>query len=220
MTNMNGLSCQFKGALLVALLFVGNFASAFAATVKDIRLGVTQGAHAGGSRPAIKCRLPTFSCSIIRAALLLICLPAMAGKPAKGSRLWQKFVSGSLRQIKAALVIDAKGPVKIAKSFMLPASSGLPHRLVIGFGQGEQHRVSISRLSLTAPSARQIRRQTGAVCANAEAKEKPNSKPIIVLDAGHGGVDPGALGRKAREKKRNAGIYPRVCQAIARHRQI
>ncbi|MGB0479176.1 MAG: AMIN domain-containing protein, partial [Parvibaculales bacterium] len=42
MTIMNGLSVSLRGLLLVALLLVGNFASAFAATVKDIRLGVTK----------------------------------------------------------------------------------------------------------------------------------------------------------------------------------
>ena len=131
MTNMNGLSVSLKGLLLVALLLVGNFASAFGATVKDIRLGVTK------ERTRIVLDLQSnvdFDIFLLdRPRRVVVDLPSLEwpeNQP-KEAGLVQKLRFGQFTADKSRLVIDAKGPVKVAKSFMLPPSSGLPHRLVI-----------------------------------------------------------------------------------------
>ena len=200
MTNMNGLSVSLRGLLLVALLLVGNFASAFAATVKDIRLGVTK------ERTRIVLDLQSnvdFEIFLLdRPRRVVVDLPSLEwpeNQP-KEAGLVQKLRFGQFTADKSRLVIDAKGPVKVAKSFMLPPSSGLPHRLVIDLVKASSTEFA-SQVAKDRAAKRSANKTVKAPVPFApKPQRRANSKPVIVLDAGHGGVDPGALGRKAREK--------------------
>ncbi|MBQ5751567.1 MAG: N-acetylmuramoyl-L-alanine amidase, partial [Bacteroidaceae bacterium] len=45
--------------------------------------------------------------------------------------------------------------------------------------------------------------------------QKNGDKPFtVVIDAGHGGVDPGAVGRKSQEKKINFNVSKRIGEMI------
>ena len=180
----------------VALLFIGTWADAAAATVKDIRLGVT------AERTRIVLDLQSnvdFDIFLLdRPRRVVVDLPSLewpADQP-KEAGLVQKLRFGQFTADKSRLVIDAKGPVKVAKSFMLPPSSGLPHRLVIDLvkASSKEFAAQVAKDRAAKRSANKATQAPEPFTPNPQ--RQANSKPVIVLDAGHGGVDPGALGRK------------------------
>ncbi len=89
------------------------------------------------------------------------------------------------------IVIDLKNPVAY-KKFTISADSENNHRVVIDVKQDKSYTKSISKIDMIAR----------------ELERKPTPKPrvakkdfVIVIDPGHGGIDPGAIGKqKTREK--------------------
>ncbi len=96
----------------------------------------------------------------------------------------------------ARIVIDLVDPAGVKNAFVLPATGDTPYRLVIDLEKtsrevfmaaaGPQNRVG----RLAAVTAKP--QQTKAIID--PGKKKPNPKKLIVVDPGHGGVDPGAIG--------------------------
>ena len=197
---MNGVSTILRALSLVALLFISTVVSAAAAEVKDIRLGVT------AERTRIVLDLQSnvdFDIFLLdRPRRVVVDLPSLAWptEQPKEAGLIQKLRFGQFTADKSRLVLDAKGPVKVAKSFMLPPSSGLPHRLVIDLVKASSKEF-VAQVAKDRAAKHSASKAAQAPEPYTPKSQRPaNSKPVIVLDAGHGGVDPGALGRKAREK--------------------
>lgn len=111
---------------------------------------------------------------------------------------------GNLKPGISRIVFDLNRPVAIHKAFTLPAASGKPPRLVIDFAntsasgfasaqkniQGTLNVNNIHQVSAAAPPPRP------------QAAPKTNQKPLIIIDPGHGGVDPGALGPNGIHEKK------------------
>jgi N-acetylmuramoyl-L-alanine amidase len=96
------------------------------------------------------------------------------------------------------VVLDVSKPSLISKIFTLPASGNKPHRLVIDLAPtSRQSFMDASRESMAAYSARQ-RNDTSITENSADVAVKSghdgSDKPLIAIDAGHGGVDPGTIG--------------------------
>ena len=193
-------SALIKGYLLLAALLVGSAAPAFAAEVKDIRLGVT------GERTRLVLDLKSavdFDVFLLdRPRRVVIDLPSLdwPTQQPKTDGLVKKLRFGQFTADKSRLVIDAQGPVKVAKSFLLPPSSGLPHRLVVDLVKTSSRQFAEQVAKDRAAKRSANKAAPAPKPFTPKPKKSANSKPVIVLDAGHGGVDPGALGRKAREK--------------------
>jgi len=89
------------------------------------------------------------------------------------------------------VVLDAQAPVQVKQVFRLPPSEGYPHRLVIDLER-------VSRQAFLAGNGRQISSKEPLPSSESTDPQAPaetgDGRPTIVVDPGHGGVDPGAIG--------------------------
>ena len=201
---MIGLSTLFRTTLLALTLLSSSLvvAAAESATVavKDIRLGVTAERTRLVLDLGAKVDFDIFL--LDRPRRVVVDLPSLAWPTDQPTvdGLVQKIRFGQFTADKSRLVIDAKGPVRVAKSFLLPPSSGLPHRLVIDLVKTGNKEFA-DQVAKDRAAKRSAKKAAPAPTPfTPKPRKQANTKPVIVLDAGHGGVDPGALGRKAREK--------------------
>ena len=201
---MIGLSTLFRTTLLALTLLSSSLAvvAAESATVavKDIRLGVTAERTRLVLDLGAKVDFDIFL--LDRPRRVVVDLPSLAWPTDQPTvdGLVQKIRFGQFTADKSRLVIDAKGPVRVAKSFLLPPSSGLPHRLVIDLVKTGNKEFADQVAKDRAAKRSANKAAPAPTPFTPMPRKQANSKPVIVLDAGHGGVDPGALGRKAREK--------------------
>ena len=91
---------------------------------------------------------------------------------------------GQFRRDTSRMVIEALGPVEVKQAFLLPPQGNWAYRFVIDLAPVDETSFVNSvgapkRLAKRSPS---------------EPSRKSAVKRIVVLDPGHGGVDPGAIG--------------------------
>jgi N-acetylmuramoyl-L-alanine amidase len=133
-----------------------------------------------------------------------------SGVGAKGKGLVSAFRFGLFAPGKSRIVIDVVEPVLIDKAFVRAAENGQPARLVLDlvrttkekFEKQIQHQTT---LNSAAPGSFEtqteqlslLREQEGGRSAPSQTKHKP----VVVLDPGHGGVDPGAISLSGKYEK-------------------
>lgn len=141
-------------------------------------------------------------------------LPLDAGRDSLG--LVRAFRFGPVAEGRARIVLDTTGPVFIEKSFMLEPEAGQPARIVVDLvSTGEQEfaarlkagePVSLAAIGgATQAAVPKPRPRPGteamALPEEEPARLRPEGRRLVVIDPGHGGIDPGAIGaRKTREK--------------------
>jgi N-acetylmuramoyl-L-alanine amidase len=121
--------------------------------------------------------------------------------------LISEYRYGPLREGQSRIVIDTSGPVLVDRSFMLRPNGGQPARLVVDL-------VKVTEEAFARAYERQEKRheaeaqpETSAATPIVEAmplkpeKERPKGRRLIVIDPGHGGVDPGAIGVSGTREK-------------------
>ena len=140
-------------------------------------------------------------------------LPPGIGKKVRG--LVSEYRYGILEPGKSRIVIDTKGPVLIEKSFLVEAQSGQPARIVVDIvktteqtfvqsynAQQSHDQQEIANLADELPIAPPA---TDIVAASVEPEkpvlEKKPGRKTIVLDPGHGGIDPGAVSPHGTKEK-------------------
>ncbi len=118
------------------------------------------------------------------------------------------------------VVLDMSAPARVKRVFVLPPKNGYPYRLVVdvvpvsrtAFFARARGRPIISDPPL-APAARTL-----AV----PSKPKADKRPTIVIDPGHGGIDPGSHSISGGDEKEIALIYAkelkRRIEATGRYR--
>lgn len=135
---------------------------------------------------------------------------------------------GLFKEGTSRVVLDVSNPAKIAKAFLLPPSSGAGHRLVVdlapttkaefaeilkentpifvasaGGAKETAGTAGFVPVQRTKPTARPVAPVPVSAphVPNAFQKQQPQKKRIIAIDPGHGGVDPGALGKSGMYEK-------------------
>jgi len=111
-------------------------------------------------------------------------LPASAGQEGRG--LVSAYRFGLFAPGKARIVLDVSAPVTIDKAFVLEPMDGQPARLVVDL-------VKTDRASFLKTVAAPVRRAEEPAMPRGEVAKVGDMRPVIVIDPGHGGIDPGAV---------------------------
>jgi N-acetylmuramoyl-L-alanine amidase len=130
-------------------------------------------------------------------------LPAGTGSAGRG--LVKAFRYGLVMPGGSRLVFDLTGPARIANSYVLEAANGQPPRLVLELE--EVDRTTFVQ-SLSADSRPELRPAIADAAASAPVEAAappkpdaaPDSRPVIVIDPGHGGIDNGTQSGSESEK--------------------
>ncbi|MEO9529761.1 N-acetylmuramoyl-L-alanine amidase [Roseibium sp.] len=128
---------------------------------------------------------------------LIIDLPEVAfsiatdsGKTGRGLIADWRF--GLFAVGKSRVVMDLTGPVKVDKTFFLPAVDDQPARLVVDLVRASAE--DFDEFVETSRARQAKSSKTSAPKSDKLTAEKDSDKPLIVLDPGHGGIDSGATG--------------------------
>ena len=120
-------------------------------------------------------------------------LPARAGEQGRG--LIKAYRYGLVMQGGSRIVVDATGPVRIDKAFVLESVDSQPARLVLDL-------VSTDRASFMRHLALAAKPRRAPETKPAEMAKRPNDgRPLIVIDPGHGGPDTGTIASSGEMEK-------------------
>lgn len=206
-------------ALLIAmLLWIVAPAQAKALSVDDVRFGV----HPEKIRMVLDLSQVTDYrvFTMDKPYRLIVDLTSFEWRAGKVARPAQSGIrdirEGPLQPGVSRIVFDMERPVSINTAFLIPSQDGAPDRLVVDYSHVSEKifRANKERIHGTLRSSDIAPEQTLAAAnpprigeaAPPLPKAKPERKPekgadksggkkkIIVIDPGHGGVDPGAVG--------------------------
>jgi N-acetylmuramoyl-L-alanine amidase len=140
--------------------------------------------------------------------------PPHTGEHGRG--LIKEFRYGLVMPGGSRIVLDTTGPVRVDKAFVLEAAEGQPARLVLDL-------VSVSRdVFLRAAAVDNPRPRQAPKPPEPQSSPDADSRPVIALDPGHGGIDTGTqppgggeaektlvldFAMKLREKLEKTGKY-------------
>ncbi len=149
-----------------------------------------------------------------------------AGRKLQGRGLVAAMRYGLFKAGTSRVVLDLAAPAKVVQVKYLEPSDGLPLRLLVDLKPSDERAfqatakttlfASVESHVVTDPSPAPVDAKSQPVdpgskqkqAANAlpqtpggeAAAKKTKKKPLIVIDPGHGGIDPGAIGINAMEK--------------------
>lgn len=132
-------------------------------------------------------------------------LPTGIGRKVRG--LVTEYRYGVLDNGKSRIVIDTKGPVLIEKSFLVAAEGSKPARIVVDLVktteaafvksfEADQAKDKMKLAELADVKAPEI-----TITSIQPPTEKKPGRKVIVLDPGHGGIDPGAISPNGTREK-------------------
>jgi len=184
------LGRTFAARLTLLAILAGVSGSAVAAEVRAVRVAATE----TGTRVVLDLSGPvthkTFLLDGPSRVVLDVAKSSLRTRLPEGEGAVTALRSGKLPHNGLRLVFEVKGPVTFDTSAAAP-SGDAGHRLILDIAApGAARVVSVTPVAPAAPVA--IR--------PAHAPTDSGRDIVIAVDAGHGGVDPGASGRRTREK--------------------
>jgi N-acetylmuramoyl-L-alanine amidase len=195
-----GKKLHFRAGLLAILAGVSG--SVVAAEVRAVRLAATE----SGTRIVLDLSGPVSSKAFLldnpARVVLDVAKSSLHSKLPSPEGAVTALRSGKLPHNGLRLVFEVKGPVTIDTSAAVPVGDA-GHRLILDIaGVGAAKVVAVTPAAPVAPIA--IR--------PAHAPSESGRDIIIAIDAGHGGVDPGASGRRGTREK---DVVLEVAKALA-----
>lgn len=128
--------------------------------------------------------------------------------------LVENYRFGLFKKDTSRVVLDVGRPVKILRTVVLPPSSGKPYRFFIDIQETDD---ASFRQEL---AARRKQQQNTQVAILAPEPTPTSRKHTIVIDAGHGGIDPGAIGKSGvYEKKITLGVAKRMYDILSKNKK-
>jgi N-acetylmuramoyl-L-alanine amidase len=112
----------------------------------------------------------------------------------RGRGLIKAFRFGLVMPGGSRIVLDAAGPVRVEKAFVLDSSDTQPARLVLDL-------VTVDRNTFMRTVAVENRLPRDTAKRNEPAKSHGDARPIVVLDPGHGGIDSGTRAASGETEK-------------------
>lgn len=133
-------------------------------------------------------------------------MPDGIGKQKRG--LVTAYRYGLFAPGKARIVIDVAGPFLIDKAFVLEPRDDQPARLVVDLVPTDE-KTFLAKQKEARPQAE---KETPVIPPQAPSRP-PDAKPVVVLDAGHGGLDPGTKSALGITEKEVVLTFARVLKA-------
>ena len=124
-------------------------------------------------------------------------------KPPRMRGVVSAYRYGLFTQGTSRIVLDVRAPVKVKKAFILPPRQDRGHRLVIDLVAATRADVIAAQRKST---TRKVAKRTTPVPV-ARPKKPKASKIVVVIDPGHGGIDPGTIGPRGTWEKHIALAY-------------
>ncbi|MFB9354665.1 N-acetylmuramoyl-L-alanine amidase [Sneathiella chinensis] len=209
---------MFRSVQLLAgvLLVIGTLTSAAVAartTVTDVRLGI----HADKTRFVMEVsEKPDFRLFYLNNPYRIVIdmqeldweVPDSKGRTSAG--LVQQYRYGLFRRGTSRVVLDFKQPVKVLKQVILPPGEGKPYRFFIDI-----QKTSDGEFQQAVEASRNVQLASLPKETKTVAEIIKNQKHTIVVDAGHGGIDPGAIGKSGvHEKKLTLAVAQRLARIL------
>ena len=187
---------------LLALIFSSSLALA-KPDVTDVRIGV----HPGKTRFVLELtEEPAYRAFTLPDPFrVVIDLPALewslgSKRVVQGGGLVQALRYGLFAPGTSRVVLDVAKPVDFDKVFVLPPENGYGYRLVIDL-KAISREAYFARARTPLVSSIPLPRPQQASIPVAPPKPQGDTRPVIVIDPGHGGVDPGAVGQTGLYEK-------------------
>jgi N-acetylmuramoyl-L-alanine amidase len=141
---------------------------------------------------------------------VVIELPAVEWRVEPGTAEKRGLVAsyrfGQFSSTQARIVLDLTRPVRVSQNFTLGPEIGRGYRLVVDIAETSENQFNAAREIASAPIATPVLGPPPAGAGSAAAAPVParkppaverpgrkDARPVIVIDPGHGGIDPGAI---------------------------
>lgn len=136
-------------------------------------------------------------------------LPPGVGEEGRG--LVNAYRFGLIDEGKARIVIDLDAPAEVENAFVLEPKDGHPARLVIDLVRTDREAfmAALKERESRRGAERPKRKPRGPDVALPSKRDK-SDKPVVVIDPGHGGIDPGAVSRNGLKEKKVVFAFSRT----------
>lgn len=132
-------------------------------------------------------------------------LPPGVGEEGRGLVAAYRF--GLIDEGKARIVIDLNAPAEVENAFVLEPKDGHPARLVIDLVRTDREAFMAA---LEKRESKRSKRKTRRPDVTLPSKQDKSDKPVVVIDPGHGGIDPGAVSRNGLKEKEVVFAFSRT----------
>ncbi|MGX9393116.1 N-acetylmuramoyl-L-alanine amidase [Nitrobacteraceae bacterium UC4446_H13] len=126
-------------------------------------------------------------------------LPDHVGQNGRG--LIKAFRYGLVMPGGSRLVFDLSGPAKIEKAYVLDAANGQPPRLIVELAATDRAAFVKSLAKDTAPEPSPSTPPATVTADAGEGAERVDTRPVVVIDPGHGGIDNGTQAASGETEK-------------------